>query len=412
MPINIIEKGYREAEKIGQDCLHLLGTKASALASGYPQIWARDSIISSFGFSLIENEKFQQSFKKSLETLALFQTELGCIPNNVDIKTKEVDTRATMDGNSLYVIGHYVFYQRYKDLDFLKKYYSNIQGALLWLRYQDSDNCGLVEMQEATDWRDLFVTRGNGFYVNVLFSQALLYGAEIAKLCGAKEDACLYKNLGQEVKNKINQRFWLNGKPWLKNQSFMKKTIGEEWWHFAYTKASVTIRHLPFYLSYIGFHDYGDWFDAFGNLLAILFGVADKGKANTILDYISTAGINIPYPVKAIYPTQRAGYKDWREYYKTNNLNLPHQYQNGGIWPFLGGFYVAALVKAGRIEEAKEQLAKLAEANRLGNKRKWEFNEWLHGRYGLPMGVEQQAWSAGMYIYAYKTLKNKKLIYF
>ena len=68
MPINIIEKGYREAEKIGQDCLHLLGTKASALASGYPQIWARDSIISSFGFSLIENEKFQQSFKKSLET--------------------------------------------------------------------------------------------------------------------------------------------------------------------------------------------------------------------------------------------------------------------------------------------------------------------------------------------------------
>ena len=35
-------------------------------------------------------------------------------------------------------------------------------------------------------------------------------------------------------------------------------------------------------------------------------------------------------------------------------LNLPHYYHNGGIWPFIGGFYVAALVKAGRLKEAQE----------------------------------------------------------
>ena len=30
----------------------------------------------------------------------------------------------------------------------------------------------------------------------------------------------------------------------------------------------------------------------------------------------------------------------------------------------------------------------------------WEFNEWLHGERGHPMGFGGQAWSAAMYLYA------------
>jgi hypothetical protein len=30
---------------------------------------------------------------------------------------------------------------------------------------------------------------------------------------------------------------------------------------------------------------------------------------------------------------------------------------NDGAWPFIGGFYVAALVQAGRLEEARRRLA-------------------------------------------------------
>jgi len=294
------------------------------------------------------------------------------------------------------------------------------------MRYQDSNDCGLLEMQEATDWKDLFVTRGNGLFVNVLFSEALFRGGEIARICGKPKDARFYKNLGKETREKINQRFWLRNPAVGFNAAFREESIiklffrktdrrkvtEKEWWWFAYIEALANLHILPFYLSYIGFHDYGDWFDTFGNLAAIVFGVADREKSNIILNYISQAGIAVPYPIKAVYPTQRPGYKDWREYYKSNNLNLPHQYHNGGIWPFLGGFYIAALVKTGRLKEAKEQLIKLAEVNRLGKHKEWEFNEWLHGKYGLPMGVERQAWSAGMYIYAYQVLKRKKLIYF
>lgn len=424
----ILEKAYIQAQKVIKACIHPLGIKASAFVSGYPQVWARDSMITLLGASLIKDQKVKQSLKSSLETLAKYQTELGCVPNSVNVKNKAINMRSTMDGNSWYIIGHYLYYLAYKDLAFLKKYYSSIQKSILWMRYQDSNACGLLEMQEAADWKDLFVTRGNGLYINVLFSQALSCGGKIAEICGKAEEAKFYKKLSEDMKKKINERFWLE-KPkgdlesvFIESQTVKlfcpppkvgrRKLIETEWWKYAYLEALAKLHSLPFYLSYISFHDYGDWFDAFGNLAAIIFGIADKEKSEIILNYISQAGIAIPYPIKATYPTQRPGYKDWREYYKSNNLNLPHHYHNGGIWPFLGGFYVAALVKMARFKEAEQQLIKLAEANQLGKTQQWEFNEWLHGKYGLPMGIEKQAWSAGMYIYAYNVFKKKKLIYF
>lgn len=121
-------------------------------------------------------------------------------------------------------------------------------------------------------------------------------------------------------------------------------------------------------------------------------------REKRILDYMRQVGIADPYPVRVLHPIIYPGNKDWREYYRNNNLNLPEQYHNGGIWPFVGGFYVAALVKAGRVAEARRQLEKLAQLNRLGVEEEWEFNEWCQGRSGQPMGYPHQAWSAGMYI--------------
>jgi hypothetical protein len=44
--------------------------------------------------------------------------------------------------------------------------------------------------------------------------------------------------------------------------------------------------------------------------------------------------------------------------------------------------------------------------------RQKEFNEWLHGQTGEPMGEPYQGWSAGTYIYAYECLKRKKVCFF
>jgi hypothetical protein len=162
----------------------------------------------------------------------------------------------------------------------------------------------------------------------------------------------------------------------------------------------------PYFLAFIGFRQCGDWFDTLGNMLAILFEIPSPEQTKSILDYSSQAAISSPYPAKAIYPTIYPGDREWRDYFRNGNLNLPNQYHNGGIWPFIGGFYTAALVKAGRMSEAQNALESLAKANYIGKSFEWEFNEWLHGQTGHPMGKEKQAWSVAMYIFAYHAVKN------
>ena len=45
---------------------------------------------------------------------------------------------------------------------------------------------------------------------------------------------------------------------------------------------------------------------------------------------------------------------DWHVRYSI--YNNPGEYHNGGIWPFICGFYVAALVAAKRYQLAEEKL--------------------------------------------------------
>ena len=67
----------------------------------------------------------------------------------------------------------------------------------------------------------------------------------------------------------------------------------------------------------------------------------------------------------------------WRPYMARHRQNLVWQYHNGGIWPMVGGFWVAALVAAGRKQQARAELLTLARACAV---RDWAFTEWLHGK--------------------------------
>jgi glycogen debranching enzyme len=116
-----------------------------------------------------------------------------------------------------------------------------------------------------------------------------------------------------------------------------------------------------------------------------------------------------PYPTKAIYPPIYPGEHGWRDYFRSRTLNLPHQYHNGGIWPMVGGFHVAALVRRNWESEAERLLFSLAEANHQGVRVPWEFNEWMHGESGHPMGYAEQAWSAAMFLYAENAVRTGRL---
>src|SRR3990172_725409 len=178
--------------------------------------------------------------------------------------------------------------------------------------------------------------------------------------------------MADDVRHKVRIVLWVGSE----NEDAWKPTCpGHVEWKHTLSQATPVLVKRPFFLPYVAFRDFGDYCDVLGNLLSIVFGVANSAQTKRILDYLDQVGIAAPYPVRVLHPVIHPGNKDWREYYRNNNLTLPEQYHNGGIWPLVGGFYIAALVKAGRVEEARRQLAKLAEVNYLGVEEEWEFNE-------------------------------------
>lgn len=402
-----VDLAYEKALEVLHRCATPMGFKASALATGYPQVWARDAPITSLGALVSGDAALIACAKASLETLTRVQTELGMIPLNVDTRNNTVTTEnaGAVDANLWFVLGHFAYLKATGDFEFVRSQWSALEQAVLWLRYQDMNDCGLLEVPEAGDWADLFANRYNILYDNVLYVGVLRAMSEMASSLGMPNPR--YEAMAHDVSQKINLLMWLD-RPWdareFGEQLERLKTLRLEW--FLLYQNTATLTEKPYYLPWTGFREFGDYYDGFGNALAILFGVANTTRTDSILEYAHAVGADHPFPLKAFYPPIYPGDRDWREYYRSRNLNLPNQYHNGGIWPMLGGFHIAALVHADRLERAESSLGLLAEANRSGRTQEWEFNEWLHGLSGRAMGYPLQAWSAAMYVYAYRTLKT------
>lgn len=412
---DIVEECYKKALGVLNKCAHPVGIKASANTRGYPHVWARDSMITLLGGILTEDKKIINALKSSINTLRKNQTKLGLIPNNIHVKTKKINFQAYADTGLWFIIGNSIFYKQIKDLKFLKKNYSAIKKILRWYEYQDVDQSGLITMSEGSDWEDLFAVRGKGLYVNVLYYLALRNASFMAESLKRKNESRTYLKKAKKVRSLINKHFWYNkGRNFINHVnfgfgdiSFIESFISEKGIDSLKRKMILPqkfiLKKSSYYLPYLSFRNFGEWFDSFGNIMAILSGVADKKQTETIIKFIKKYNLVKPYPIKAIYPPIFPKDKDWRYYYKFDKLNLPNQYHNGGIWPFLGGFWVTALYKAGKKKLAQKELINLAKANKINN---WQFNEWLHGKTGKPMGMAEQAWNAGTYILAYHYLKG------
>jgi glycogen debranching enzyme len=409
-----IDEAKREALAVLRACVAPHGFKASAFEGGYPQVWARDAAITMLGALISGEEDLREASFASLRTLRGTQTELGMIHLNVDTRTGEVTTEnaGAVDANLWFILAHDALRQATGDLDFIREAWPALQRATTWLRYQDMNACGLLEVPEAGDWADLYSVRYNVLYDNALFVGALNAMAAMAAALG-EPGAAELRSEAAEVARRINLLMWLDRswEPTLFAQQLEElKALRLEWYLLAQNTATLTEK--PFYLPWVGFREFGQNFDAFGNSLCILFNIADAAKRERIVQHAHASGADHPYPIKAFDPPIFPGDRDWREYFRSRNLNLPFQYHNGGIWPFLGGFYVASLVHAGERERAESMRGALAEANHQGKHGPWEFNEWLHGLSGRAAGHPKQAWSAAMFLYAADALEQGEARYF
>ncbi len=367
--MQITKEAYNQAIEVLEKCRTSHGFYAAF--PGYQGVWARDSVITSLGASLLK-DKFEETFKQSLITLAKHQSEKGQIPNAVLLNQNPVKIDyKSIDSTLWFIIGHYIYKERYNNNSLFNLQKTNIEKALTWLSYQDMGEDGMLEQLPTTDWQDAFPHR----YGHTINTQVLYY--KVLNLTYQKEKA---KKLKEIVNNNKSDALWKGN------------------------------FYLPWrWKNHNKYQEKGEWFDSLGNLLAIIFELADKNETEKILQYIKKNNINKPYPIKAIYPPITKNSKDWQDYFEDCEAKTPYHYLNAGIWTFIGGFYILSLIKNKEFKEAEAQLRKLAEANM----QKPYFSEWLNGKTGLPRasasGKEgNQAWNAGMYILAYHSLEKKR----
>ncbi len=376
--MDLIGEGVLRAKETMMFCSTPNGTYASGGKDGYNSVFARDSMIGLLGTSCYDKEEeFKQQFAITLNTLAKHQSKHGQIPNCVDLFSKRPTqvTFATMDSTLWYLWGLQFYKKNYKDSKLFSKHKMHIKQAFEWLGCQDAGEDFLPEQLPTSDWQDAFPHK----YGHTINSIALYFAA--LKMYGKKS----------ELKN------------------VLKASSGQ-----TPPKIQMFNHHLGYFYPWVWKNHDGDieqetWFDALGNSLAICGGFATKKQAKRIVDFVEKKQVDKPYPIRAIYPPIKRGDKEWHSYFSKCLAETPHHYLNGGIWPFIGGFYVGALVKLRKFEKAKENLILLAEANKLGSKHKWEFNEWINPLTKKASGSDYHAWSAGAFLFAVKALEQKQL---
>lgn len=372
MDEKILDECYEKAKEVIKQCCTPKGLFASAGKKGYDAVWARDSMISFLGASLVLDKKykrlFKKTFKKSLITLRKWQSKNGQIPNCVDrwSERKPHTDFQTIDSSLWYVIGNYIYKKRYHNEFFFNRNKKSIEKVLTWLKYQDIGEDGMPEQLPTSDWQDAFPHK----YGHTINTQALYY--HVLNLAGKKRKA---EKLKIMVNKDSDKNLW--------NENFY---VSYRW------------------KNHNKYREIGDWFDSLGNLLSVIFELADRKKSEKILDYIEKNKINKPYPIKAIYPPIEIGSKHWQDYFMDCDARTPYHYLNGGIWGYVGCFYILSLIKLKKFKEAEKELEKLAERNIQGNFPEWT-NPITKGHYG-----KLQAWEAGMYILAYESFKNKKVL--
>jgi len=347
---------------------------------GYPEPYTRDLMFSIFGISVSGNQKLLDSIREVLETLAKNQTEHGHITSLVHNK----DDRGASDTTPLFLLGVGIFRKVSGETDFLKE---AVEKSLVWMEYQSPSDRYLVAQQPTSDWRDEQWVTGYGLFVNTLTYSYL-------RLLGMNERA---ESMLQEMK-----RFTISA--------------GTSHHH---VYEGLVVKHKP-YFAFWAYKIYSsERFDLLGNSLAILSGLASPSRADEMVSWIEEecAGMKkrgelaVDLPPN-FFPFIKPEDPDWLPRYKI--YNNPGDYHNGGIWPFICGIYIAALVAVKRYTLAGEKLVVLTRCITISNTGtvKFGFNEWLRAQDGKPMGQDWQTWSAALYLYAAKCVEEKRTPFF
>ena len=251
----------------------------------------------------------------------------GHIPSLVH----DPDDRGASDTTPLFLIGLALYRRATGEADFLE---AAAEQAMNWMEYQSPDDRVIVAQLPTSDWRDEQWVLGFGLYVNTLvytpISGCSALNEEADGLAEILDAWTFTAASGTATSTK--------GWPWRTNPT---TPCGPT----RCTTASGSICWATAWPSYRAC--------ASARAQAIVAWVeADVRRCESGRTGAGPAAV--PVSLHSARRTRTGGPA-------TSSTIAPGEYHNGGIWPFICGFYVAALVAAGQRRLAREKLAALTE---------------------------------------------------
>jgi glycogen debranching enzyme len=385
----LVEECYRKAIALLLDNSSphgILACRKSPKAErrNYRSVFGRDASICALGMVRSGDERLIGTARAGLETLARFQANNGQIPNYVRPTDREANFWhfGCIDSTLWWLIALRDYDRFSGDKSLLPSLRGRAGKAVSWLLCQEQPSRGLLVQNEASDWADIMPRSGHVLYTNALWYRV----KELYRLSDA-----------ERTRQEFNRTFF----PFSPNGRGKRNGAGADRF-YTIDKIRKEVRPTPYYLSYVSYLSWGGDVDLYGNVLALLFRLPGSGLRRTILAFLQGARRNGSGTIPVILNPIRKGTKHWRGYMDRHNLNAPHQYHNGGVWPYVGCFWAILLAQDGQTAPALGELRNIAALNRVND---WQFNEWFHGKTGRPMGMAGQSWNAAMYLLAYHTLR-------
>jgi glycogen debranching enzyme len=339
--------------------------------------WSWDSFFASFGACRLRDFEV---VKRNLMLYLRHQRKDGMLPrrmSNLSFYLKHLHlggrgTRFHPSYHSTYWLGSPVFqnlifvmaaaeYLRQSgDRRFVEGIYPSIRKAMEWAAKQDSDRDGLIEEYPGVQWSESVLKQGKVLVTNVSYKRALDEMASIARLLGQDSDARRFSLLAHEVRKRIDAVFW-NGK---------------------------------YYSDWIDYWKH-DYFSSDGNVLAVVWGVADKDRGKMIQRYIRDHQLD-RVPLKTNHPSY-----PWYRVFVLNSIAGLYRYHNGFSWIWLGCFDAVAKHRLGMHAEARAEIERIAElicrhetVSEIFDEKGRPAKTWFYRT------EKRFAWSAGVFIWA------------
>jgi hypothetical protein len=262
---------------------------------------------------------------------------------------------------------------------------------------------GLLYVPLTGDWADEYLHSGYVLYDQLLYLQVQRTRAQIHAAVHGSRDHAL-DDRAARLRHLIRANYW-----------FDEHRQPDDVYHeVLYSKGRQAAQHCAdrHWLPSFSPSGYGYRFDAFANILASLFQVADDDQRGKVDSFIAEQTIDPEMPLlPAFHPVIRPVDEDWEDLqvmFSYTFKNRPYEFHNGGLWPMVTGFYVADLALRGHADAARNHLGALHRGNALPMQGEpWSFPEYVHGQKLTAGGTRHQGWSAAGAVIGAQALNGK-----